>query len=430
MPLTRSAVHRLHLEQSMSPSASPSHSLHPPPPDSVSSTLVSDQTKNAASVSSSSSSSSSSESSDSSDDDSDASDTERETDALDADPTAHLSALLARAKQAARERDAQAKAAKDKRGGEGDGLAGNEEVVLFGQDDDEEEDGDNESDDERDGDKDGRCVDMSLRAPVSSGKSDPSPSPRRSSTPRASTSRALPPSLARPLSHSHPLLASLPARRPTATAARTGGISLSQDVGGVLADAGATRVEGKAGEVDVKGKGKEVDRWGQAPLPQLSKKQLKAVRSPLSVTSSGLGSLTLREPPSTLAQKQPHTAGAAWFDMPATPMTPQLKRELDALRLSAALDPKRFLRGGAKRDKVGEFFQVGHVIAPSTRATTLSSEKRVQKRSFVEDLVESEEAKAYARKKTKEVLAKTMSGRKRQRKGGKGAHAMGAGARK
>ncbi|TNY21577.1 Fcf2 pre-rRNA processing-domain-containing protein [Rhodotorula diobovata] len=380
MPLTRSAVHRLHLEQSMSPSASPSHSLHPPPPDSVSSTLVSDQTKNAASVSSSSSSSSSSESSDSSDDDSDASDTERETDALDADPTAHLSALLARAKQAARERDAQAKAAKDKRGGEGDGLAGNEEVVLFGQDDDEEEDGDNESDDERDGDKDG------------------------SSTPRASTSRALPPSLARPLSHSHPLLASLPARRPTATAARTGGISLSQDVGGVLADAGATRVEGKAGEVDVKGKGKEVDRWGQAPLPQLSKKQLKA--------------------------KQPHTAGAAWFDMPATPMTPQLKRELDALRLSAALDPKRFLRGGAKRDKVGEFFQVGHVIAPSTRATTLSSEKRVQKRSFVEDLVESEEAKAYARKKTKEVLAKTMSGRKRQRKGGKGAHAMGAGARK
>lgn len=44
--------------------------------------------------------------------------------------------------------------------------------------------------------------------------------------------------------------------------------------------------------------------------------------------------------------------------MPATPMTPELKREIDALRLSNQLDPKKFLRGGAKRDKVGEFFQV------------------------------------------------------------------------
>ncbi|KPV73045.1 uncharacterized protein RHOBADRAFT_65465 [Rhodotorula graminis WP1] len=115
--------------------------------------------------------------------------------------------------------------------------------------------------------------------------------------------------------------------------------------------------------------------------------------------------------------------------MPATPMTPQLKRELDALRLSAALDPKRFLRGGAKRDKVGEFFQVGHVVAPSTRATTASTAPRVHKRGFVEELVESEEAQAYARKKTKEVLAKTMSGRKRQRKGYKGSAGNG-GARK
>jgi len=116
--------------------------------------------------------------------------------------------------------------------------------------------------------------------------------------------------------------------------------------------------------------------------------------------------------------------------MPATPMTPALKRELDALRLSAALDPKRFLRGGAKRDKVGEFFQVGHMVAPSTRATTQSNAPRVHKRGFVEELVESEEAQAYARKKTKEVLAKTMSGRKRQRKGYKGAQGNGGGPRK
>lgn len=74
--------------------------------------------------------------------------------------------------------------------------------------------------------------------------------------------------------------------------------------------------------------------------------------------------------------------------------------------------------------------QIGHIIAPSTRATTLSSQPTVQKRSFVEDLLEDEESKAYAKKKTKEVMRKTMSGRKRQRKGNKGAYAMGEGGNK
>lgn len=68
--------------------------------------------------------------------------------------------------------------------------------------------------------------------------------------------------------------------------------------------------------------------------------------------------------PSTLikipyfTQNQPHTAGSKWFDMPATPMTPELKRELDAMRLRNSLDPKKFMKGGAKNEKIGEFFQV------------------------------------------------------------------------
>ncbi|GAA5839681.1 hypothetical protein JCM9279_005139 [Rhodotorula babjevae] len=383
MPLTRSAIHRLHLEQSASPAPASLPVSAPPLDESISSTLVSDdRTRSASSSSSSSSSSTDSDSTDDGDD--------TDTPDSDPDPTAHLSALLARAKDAARTREQQRKAAQDeRRGAAGDGLAGNDELVLFGDDD-----GDDDSD--SDGDAQRRDRDDSA-------------------TPRASTSRALPPSLARPLSRSHPLLSSLPSRRvaPSSSAAqlaqpRTGPISLAQDVGGVLTDSGATRVARKGavvvdGEGRGKGKAREVeDRWGQAPLPQLSKKQLKA--------------------------KQPHTAGAAWFDMPATPMTPALKRELDALRLASALDPKRFLRGGAKRDKVGEFFQVGHVVAPSTRATTMSSAPRAHKRSFVEELVDNEEAQAYARKKTKEVLAKTMSGRKRQRKGYKGAAGNGGGA--
>ncbi|KPV73046.1 uncharacterized protein RHOBADRAFT_66814, partial [Rhodotorula graminis WP1] len=215
----------------------------------------------------SASSSSSDGDSDSSDDDSD----DDDDDAPAADPTAHLSALLARAKDAARARDAHLKAAHDKRrGAAGDGLAGNDELVLFADDGDDDDD-----ESGSDGERQRRDRDDS-------------------STPRASTSRALPPSLARPLSRSHPLLSSLPTRRtaPSSAAtsagvgahvqARSGGISLAQDVGGALSDVGATRVVRKGavvvdGEGRGKGKAREVeDRWGQAPLPQLSKKQLKA----------------------------------------------------------------------------------------------------------------------------------------------------------
>lgn len=45
--------------------------------------------------------------------------------------------------------------------------------------------------------------------------------------------------------------------------------------------------------------------------------------------------------------------------MPAQVMTPELKREVQAMRLRNALDPKRFYKGAAKDSKtMPEFFQV------------------------------------------------------------------------
>ncbi|GAA5891922.1 hypothetical protein JCM6882_007406 [Rhodosporidiobolus microsporus] len=313
----------------------------------------------------------------SSSDDSDSDSTDSDSDST-ASSGPDLSALLLKAKQAARLRAEKEKERKlGKRGGEGDGLAGNEEVVRFGGESDEEE----SDDEEEEGD---------------------------GATPKASTSRAsssrpvsLPPSLSRPLSFS--TRAAFPSTRalPSSQKITQDGVSLAQDLGGVLVRGSEeVRVVPALGS---KGKAKEVDRFGQAPLPKLSKKEIRA--------------------------KQPHTAGPQWFNLPATPMTAELKRDLDALRLSNALDPKKFMRGGAKKEKVGEFFQVGHIIAPSTRASSLSSAPASKKRSFADDILASDTQLAYAKRKTKEVLAKGMSGRKRQRaKGaGRGSYSMGQG---
>ncbi|GAA5982630.1 hypothetical protein JCM10908_006724 [Rhodotorula pacifica] len=357
-----------------------------PTAGSVTTTLASDETTSSTSDSASDSDSDSQDDSDDSESDSEGEEAE------EANPRPDLSALLLKAKLAARQRSTLLRDNNNKQAKSGDDLAGNEEVVLFGSEDEsgsgeEEEEGEEGSDEDEDEDAEGSAT------PKASSSS------AATSRPRVAKARPLPPSLSAPLSRSTPFASSSSSAR-TNTAAQ--GISLSQDLGRtVLADAGAVTVgkgkeKGKEEEGQTKG-----DKWGMAPVPRLSKKQFRAA--------------------------QPHTAGAQWFHLPATPLTPELKREMDALRLSNQLDPKRFLRGGAKKDKVGEFFQIGHIIAPSTRATTLSSQPSIQKRSFVEDLLQDEESKAYAKKKTKEVMRKTMSGRKRQRKGGKGAYAMGEG---
>lgn len=80
------------------------------------------------------------------------------------------------------------------------------------------------------------------------------------------------------------------------------------------------------------------DSFGQLPRPRLSKKAWK--------------------------DSQDKSAGGKWFHMPAAPDKPseELKREVKALKLGTAIDPKRFLRGEAKRDagKLPEHFQVQH----------------------------------------------------------------------
>jgi len=50
------------------------------------------------------------------------------------------------------------------------------------------------------------------------------------------------------------------------------------------------------------------------------------------------------------------TAGEKWFDMPATELTPTVKRDLTLLQMRDVLDPKRHYRSSAKN--LPKFFQV------------------------------------------------------------------------
>ena len=76
-----------------------------------------------------------------------------------------------------------------------------------------------------------------------------------------------------------------------------------------------------------------------------------------------------KKTPSEKRLEASKTSGKKWFDLPHRPLaslSDAEKRELQALRLSNAMDPKRFMRGEAKRDgkKLPEYFQVSRGPSP------------------------------------------------------------------
>merc|ERR1711939_672006 len=99
-----------------------------------------------------------------------------------------------------------------------------------------------------------------------------------------------------------------------------------------------------------------------------------------------------------------------WFDLPyrsVGSLTNDEKREIQALRLSTVMDPKRFMRGEAKREnkKLPEHFQMGYIVESSQapRAGFAAPSTKLQK---------DEKGLTWAKKKYAQVQEKGASGGK------------------
>ncbi|KAL5501411.1 EFM5 [Sanghuangporus vaninii] len=111
-------------------------------------------------------------------------------------------------------------------------------------------------------------------------------------------------------------------------------------------------------------------------------------------------------------QLKKRTAGPQWFDLPAPDSAelPRLYREVEALRLRNAMDPKRFYRrepGEGKGIKgLPEYFAIGTIVTTSTPFGTTSGDNlpRIErKRNLVDELVADSEAKRYAKRKFEDL---------------------------
>ncbi|KAL1923922.1 uncharacterized protein VTP21DRAFT_6957 [Calcarisporiella thermophila] len=111
------------------------------------------------------------------------------------------------------------------------------------------------------------------------------------------------------------------------------------------------------------------------------------------------------------------TAGAGWFDMPKPELTPELKRELQVLKLRNVLDPKRHYK---KADKTSPaYFQVGTVIEGSAEFYSSRLTRKERKRTILEEVMGDTEMRHYYKRKFREVQESSQSGGKkaqRQRK--------------
>ncbi|KAF8588960.1 Fcf2-domain-containing protein [Ramaria rubella] len=102
------------------------------------------------------------------------------------------------------------------------------------------------------------------------------------------------------------------------------------------------------------------------------------------------------------------TTGPNWFDLPAPAPAdlPKLHREVEALRLRNSLDPKRFYRKEAGEGRgikgLPKHFAIGTILPSTTPFGTPSGDnlpKSQRKRTVVDELVDDDEAKRYAKKK-------------------------------
>ena len=120
-----------------------------------------------------------------------------------------------------------------------------------------------------------------------------------------------------------------------------------------------------------------------------------------------------RTPLTVYLQEKKATAGPLWHDMPRTVVTPELKRDLQLLRMRNVLDPHRHYK---KDDKptplVPEYSQVGTVIEGPTEFFNARINKKDRKRTLVEEVLAEERESKRFKKKYGEVQKSKMSGKK------------------
>ncbi|KAG8951740.1 hypothetical protein FRC04_005761 [Tulasnella sp. 424] len=108
------------------------------------------------------------------------------------------------------------------------------------------------------------------------------------------------------------------------------------------------------------------------------------------------------------------TAGPDWFDLPAPRPheLPELYKQVEALRLRRAMDPKMHAKADPAEKKgikgLPKFFAIGKVIdtpTPFKTRSTANLTRKERKDTLVDELVADSNARSFAKRKFSEIAA-------------------------
>ncbi|KAI0405338.1 Fcf2-domain-containing protein [Xylaria palmicola] len=116
-----------------------------------------------------------------------------------------------------------------------------------------------------------------------------------------------------------------------------------------------------------------------------------------------------RRPKKEMAHKA--DAGPQWFNLPATDLTPELRRDLQLLKMRDVLDPKRHYKKDNTR-AIPQFSQVGTVMPGPTDYFSARMTKKDRKRTLLQDVLETEDTTRRFKSKYGEIQAVKTSGKK------------------
>ncbi|BCS17969.1 Fcf2 domain-containing protein [Aspergillus puulaauensis] len=112
------------------------------------------------------------------------------------------------------------------------------------------------------------------------------------------------------------------------------------------------------------------------------------------------------------SKKDKPTAGSNWYDLPKTELTPELKRDLQLLRMRSILDTKRHYKKENSKAQAPKYSQVGTIIEGPTEFFSGRIAKRDRKRTFVEEALVLEKENKRFETRYNDVQGKKRSGKK------------------
>ncbi|PON21518.1 hypothetical protein TGAM01_v209549 [Trichoderma gamsii] len=132
---------------------------------------------------------------------------------------------------------------------------------------------------------------------------------------------------------------------------------------------------------------------------------VKAVAAP----TPELAQVRVPQPKLDAQRKGKNTAGADWFDLPKTDMTPEFKRDWQLLRMRNVLDPKHQRKN--LRASAPVYSQVGKIIASPMDPSSARLGRKERKQTLLEGVMVAHNDNKLAGKYS-DIQERKRSGRK------------------